>query len=200
MEKVNDPRISIWKSRYLFQLELKMKIILLRRNWTLSDPDPKLWANILAWSWSPQPCPTIPGLCLTLVALTGPDPEPHLWVHVLSQPWCTPVPRDVPNVQDWLMAVEMGQTLAPWRVPATPGPQPAPAAGADNILMISPRDRYILKGTIRYIFSLRICINSSNVTTLFPSPKYHIVLAKEVYGLHWHWASCLYHLLSEIIC
>lgn len=71
-------------------------------------------------SWSPQPCPAIPRLCLTPIPLTGPDPEPHVWAHVLSQPWCTPVPRDVPNVQDW------GHTACGWGDGTGPGSLKSP--------------------------------------------------------------------------
>lgn len=61
----------------------------------------------------------MPGLHLTLAALTRPDPEPAQWADVLVWPQQIPIPVEVPDVQ-------AGSCRNQLQAPRKPGPMRHP--------------------------------------------------------------------------
>ena len=43
----------------------------------------------------------IPGLCLMQLPLTSPDPDPHSQADIPGCPQVVPIPKEVPNAQNW---------------------------------------------------------------------------------------------------
>ena len=77
----------------------------------------------------------------------------------------TPAALLLTGVVRWALATRVSLT-DPWGSPAAPDPQPQGATGPTCTLTIYTAAKCILEGDISYIFSRRICLNSSNAMTI----------------------------------